>query len=137
MRPSPQLPKLGASACVWRDGRVLLIQRAKPPVGLWSLPGGHVGFGETSLAAAARELIEETGVVAELSEFVGLYEVIHKEPPVHYTIACYCGHWKSGEAAAASDALSAEWLAPSELEGLEFVPNIRAAVARSRLLLKL
>ena len=107
---------------------MLLIQRAKPPVGLWSLPGGHVGFGETALAAAARELIEETGVVAEL---------IDKEPPIHYAIACYCGHWKSGEAAAASDALSAEWLAPSELEGLEFVPNIRAAVARSRLLLKL
>ena len=137
MAASPQLPKLGASACVWRDGRVLLIQRAKPPVGLWSLPGGHVDFGETALAAATRELFEETGVVAQLSEFVGLYEIIRKEPPIHYAIACYCGPWRSGEAAASGDALTVRWLAPSEFDGLEFVPNIRAAVARSQVLLKM
>ena len=59
---------------------MLLIQRAKPPVGLWSLPGGHVEFGETALEAAARELLEETGVVAELKELVGLYEIIREKP---------------------------------------------------------
>lgn len=124
-------PSLGASACVWREGKVLLIQRAKPPVGLWSLPGGHVEFGETAIAAAARELYEETGVKADLKQLVGLYEVILEKPPFHYAIACYLGAWLEGEARAASDALNAAWLHPAELHGLDFVPQVREAIARA------
>jgi len=132
-----QLPKLGASACVWKDGKVLLIQRAKPPVGLWSLPGGHVEFGETALAAAQRELLEESGVTADLTAFVGLYEIIREKPAFHYAIACYGGAWRSGAALASSDALEARWLAPSELDSLDFVPNVREAIARAKTLLGL
>ena len=130
-----QLPKLGASACVWKDGKVLLVQRAKPPVGLWSLPGGHVEFGETAVAAAQRELQEESGVTADLTEFVGLFEIIREKPAFHYAIACYGGIWRSGEAHASSDALDARWLAPSELDSLDFVPNVRDAIARAKILL--
>ena len=130
-----QLPKLGASACVWKDGKVLLIQRAKPPVGLWSLPGGHVEFGETALAAAERELLEESGVTADLTAFVGLYEIIREKPAFHYAIACYGGVWRSGEAHASSDALEARWVAPAELDSLDFAPNVREAIARARTLL--
>lgn len=42
---------------------VLVIKRAKAPgAGQWALPGGKVGEGETLIAAAYRELAEETGV---------------------------------------------------------------------------
>ena len=132
-----QLPKLGASACVWKDGKVLLVQRAKPPLGLWSLPGGRVEFGETTLAAAERELLEESGVTADLTAFIGLYEVILDKPAFHYAIACYGGKWRSGEAHASSDALAARWLAPAELDSLDFAPNVREAIARARTLLGL
>lgn len=132
-----QFPKLGASACVWKDGKVLLIQRAKPPLGLWSLPGGHVEFGETAVAAAERELLEESGVTADLTAFIGLYEVILDKPAFHYAIACYGGMWRSGEAQASSDALEARWLAPAELDSLDFAPNVREAIARARALLGL
>ena len=137
MTASQQFPKLGASACVWKEGKVLLIQRAKPPAGLWSLPGGHVEFGETALAAARRELLEESGITADLSEFVGFYEIIRKEPTFHYAIACYCGLWTSGEAQASSDALAARWVSPAELYRLEFAPNVVEAIARAQVLLKL
>lgn len=130
-----QLPKLGASACVWKDGKVLLIQRAKPPLGLWSLPGGHVQFGETVLAAAERELLEESGVVADLTAFVGLYEIIRERPAFHYAIACYGGMWRSGDAHASSDALDTRWVAPLELDSLDFVPNVREAIVWARVLL--
>ena len=135
MTDPQQFPKLGASACVWKDGRVLLIQRAKPPLGLWSLPGGRVEFGETTVAAAERELLEESGVTADLTAFIGLYEVILDKPAFHYAIACYGGKWRSGEAQASSDALEARWLAPAELDSLDFAPNVREAIARARTLL--
>jgi 8-oxo-dGTP diphosphatase len=137
MTAAQQLPRLGASACIWKDGKVLLVQRAKPPLGLWSLPGGHVEFGETALAAAQRELLEESGVHADLAEFVGLYEIIRANPAMHYAIACYCGLWTSGEARASSDALTVQWVAPAELYHLDFAPNVREAIARARALLKL
>ena len=64
-------PVLGASACVWKDGKVLVAKRGKAPnFGLWSLPGGHVELGETLQQAAARELHEETGVEADLAHLV-------------------------------------------------------------------
>jgi 8-oxo-dGTP diphosphatase len=137
MTAAQQFPRLGASACVWKDGRVLLIQRAKPPAGLWSLPGGHVEFGETALAAAQRELLEESGVTADLTEFVGLYEIIRANPAMHYAIACYCGLWTSGEARASSDALTVRWVAPAELYHIDFAPNVLEAITRARALLKL
>ena len=137
MTQAQQFPKLGSSACVWKDGKVLLIQRAKPPLGLWSLPGGRVEFGETTVAAAERELLEESGVTADLTAFIGLYEVILDKPAFHYAIACYGGVWRSGEAQASSDALEARWLAPAELDSLDFAPNVREAIARARALLGL
>ena len=74
-----QFPRLGASACVFRDGLVLAVQRAKPPLaGIWSLPGGHVELGETTRQAALRELREETGVEADLTRLAGIFDVIRR-----------------------------------------------------------
>jgi ADP-ribose pyrophosphatase YjhB (NUDIX family) len=45
------------------DGGVLLIRRGIPPrVGELAVPGGYVGLGESWQEAAARELMEETGI---------------------------------------------------------------------------
>lgn len=48
---------------VWRDDRLLLIERRKPPYG-WAPPAGHVDDGETYLDAAHRELYEEVTLKA-------------------------------------------------------------------------
>src|SRR3712207_247830 len=43
--------------------KVMLIERdLEPFAGMWAIPGGFVRPGETLEAAAARELLEETGV---------------------------------------------------------------------------
>ncbi|MCS7314009.1 MAG: NUDIX hydrolase [Bryobacterales bacterium] len=49
-----------------RRERVLLVRQFRLPAGaaLWELPAGRVHAGETPLAAARRELLEETGVRA-------------------------------------------------------------------------
>lgn len=50
-----------ADAVVVQAGHILLVQRAASPgKGLWALPGGFIGQTETALAAAIRELREET-----------------------------------------------------------------------------
>lgn len=50
-----------ADACVIMGGHVLLVRRGEMPgEGLWALPGGHVLPHERCLAAAIREMIEET-----------------------------------------------------------------------------
>ena len=93
-----------ASACIWRDSKVLLIKRGKPPgKGLWSFPGGKIEPSETALEAARRELFEETQVRADLTHAMGPFEVRRGETVI-YAITCFAGIYVSGEAIASSDA---------------------------------
>ena len=139
MAGEQQWPKLGVSASIWRSGKVLLVERAKPPRGLWAFPGGHVEPGETLEAAAARELREETGMTAEFRGLLGLYDVIRRDEKglltVHYVIASYFGIAGPGEPVAASDAAAVTWADPDQLGGFTLAPNMREAIARARQIL--
>lgn len=140
MAGEQQWPKLGVSASVWRDGKVLLVQRAKPPVGIWAFPGGHLEAGERLVEAAARELREETGLTARFHGLVGLFDVIRRDAEgrlsVHYVIACYLGLADDGEAVAASDAAAVTWADPDRLGGFTLAPNMGEAIGTAKELLK-
>ncbi|PIR46847.1 MAG: hypothetical protein COV07_02165 [Candidatus Vogelbacteria bacterium CG10_big_fil_rev_8_21_14_0_10_45_14] len=47
-------------AVIERDGKYLLIDRARPPFG-WACSSGHVDSGEEAETALVREVKEETG----------------------------------------------------------------------------
>jgi len=65
-RAYPARPFLAVSATIYREGRVLLVRRARAPGrDLFSLPGGVVEAGETLVEAVAREVLEETGLTVE------------------------------------------------------------------------
>ncbi len=55
-----------------KDGKYLLVQEAVPGIrGLWGLPGGGIGRGESPERAAEREAEEETGFDVELIRNLG------------------------------------------------------------------
>lgn len=60
------VPRVGIGVLVINNGKILLGKRINAHgSGTWCPPGGHLEFGETPQACAARELEEETGLIAE------------------------------------------------------------------------
>lgn len=53
-----------ATGYVVRDGKTLLLKHRK--LGMWLPPGGHIDEGETPDEACLREILEETGLTAEI-----------------------------------------------------------------------
>jgi ADP-ribose pyrophosphatase YjhB (NUDIX family) len=55
-------------------GEIVLLRRGiEPGRGLWAQPGGFLEVDETVTEAAVRETLEETGLIVEPGEIVGLY----------------------------------------------------------------
>ena len=98
----PVRPVLAVSAAVFRDGKVLLVRRARAPaLGLFTLPGGGVEAGETLAEAIVREVAEETGLAIEPVAIAGHREVIARDPEGrverHFVILAFAAHWRAGE----------------------------------------
>ena len=67
-------PKVAAGVIVEKDGRVVLIRRGiEPKKGFWALPSGFVELDESAEEAAARECLEETGLLVAVEELLGVY----------------------------------------------------------------
>lgn len=120
-------PVLAALAVLLDPGpdggaRALLVRRRNPPdAGLWGFPGGHVEPGETALAAAARELHEETGLTASPLCYIDNIDVIERDAGgglrFHFLLAAVlCRPTGPARApVAADDALDAAWFALDDL----------------------
>jgi len=75
-----------ALALPLRDRRVLVVRRAPEShlAGLWEFPGGKIETGEQPARAAARELREETGLVATELEPLGLFVYEYPDRPLRF-----------------------------------------------------
>jgi 8-oxo-dGTP diphosphatase len=113
----PISPILAVSAAVFREGRALIIRRARAPlIGHFSLPGGGVEVGETLAAALARELMEEVGIEAEIIAFNRHVEAIFQEGSrirTHFVIASFVARWTSGEPRLSDEVDTVEWIDPA------------------------
>jgi 8-oxo-dGTP diphosphatase len=119
-RRYPDRPIVGVLAVVLRGERALVVRRANAPMaGRWGFPGGVLEIGETVAEGAMRELLEETGVVAEAIGPLTAIDTIDRDDQgrvrFHYTLIAVRGIWLSGEGVAGDDADEVAWLSRAEI----------------------
>ncbi|MGY8680267.1 NUDIX hydrolase [Bradyrhizobium sp. UFLA05-153] len=116
----PRHPQLAVSAAIFRDGKVLLVRRARSPAkGFYSLPGGRVEFGESLHQALAREVDEETGLAIDIVGLAGWREVLPSTGGAgHYLIMSFAARWTAREPVLNEELDDFRWLAPDALGSL-------------------
>ena len=123
-REYPDRPWVGVGVVVWRGDKVLLVRRGKPPrAGQWGLPGGAQDVGETLFEAAAREVIEETGLRVRPYAIITAVDAVNRDEDgrvrFHYTLVEVAAEYAGDEEpVAGDDADAAQWTALSEIERL-------------------
>ena len=133
-RTYPQRPFLAVSAAIFRDGRVLIVRRArKPALNLYSLPGGAVEVGESLIDAVVREVREETQIDIEPVALAGHREAIvrDKEGRVerHFVILSFASRWLQGEPVLNSELDDARWIDPAGLSAYKTTEGLAEIVA--------
>ncbi|MFJ8954976.1 NUDIX hydrolase [Streptomyces sp. NPDC102381] len=125
----PKAPKANTliPACnllVVNDAGEILLQRRRD-TGQWALPGGAQDIGETPAACAIRECLEETGIIAEITGFLGVYSnpdhiVAYTDGEIRqqYEVA-YIGRPTGGEPTVNDEADAVRWAAPADLPTLD------------------
>ena len=132
-RAYPEHPVSGVGVLVWRDDRVLLVRRGRPPrEGEWSLPGGVQELGETVFQAAVREVREETGLVIHPAAIVTVVDSIVRDEAgavqYHYTLTEIMAECADGVPVAADDAAETRWAALHEIDDLIAWPETRRVI---------
>ena len=126
---------VGVGAVIVEQNRVLLIRRGQPPLlGEWSLPGGVLECGETLREAVAREAREETGLVVETDEMLGVYERVIRDDEgrvrYHYVLIDFLCRPVSGDLNAGSDAADVRWFTRDELPALNLADDTNDVVLK-------
>jgi ADP-ribose pyrophosphatase len=129
-REYPKRPIASVAACVFKDGRILLIQRGTPPSkGKWSVPGGAIELGESLQQTAKRELDEECGVEIDVGELFDVENFIIRDEDdniqFHYIVTYLTANYVSGDIRPGSEELDVCWATREELINLDMNPLVR------------
>jgi len=115
-------PGVGAAVVIFDDrSRLLLVKRGPEATqsGKWSIPAGFVDYGEEIRAAAARELLEETGLIATVGEAVFVASNFHDAAKLTVGI-WFAGTVTGGSLKAGDDADEAAFFPLDALPDLAF-----------------
>ena len=133
----PSHPQLAGSAVIFRDGKILLVRRARSPAkGFYSLPGGRVEFGESLHTALLREVDEETALKIEIIGLAGWREVLPGTPGSgHYLIMSFAARRIAREPALNDEHDDFKWLAPDGLGDLKVTGGLPEVIQSARSLI--
>lgn len=113
-------PRVAVAVLILKQDEVLLVRRSNEPYrGLWTLPAGFVDAGEDPAEAAARECLEETGLVVKVLALLDVLSGQEHSRGAHILIV-YRGEILSGELKAGDDAGEAGFFALRHLPPLAF-----------------
>jgi len=135
-REYPTRPWVGVGVVVWRDDRVLMVKRGKPPrKGEWSLPGGAQHLGETVADAARREVWEETGMDIRVLGILDVVDAIDRDTDgrvsFHFTLVDVLGEWQSGDGRAGDDVTALRWVPYRDLDRVEMWLETRRVIEKA------
>lgn len=136
-REYPDAPRVGVGAIVIHEGRVLLVRRGRAPaLGLWSVPGGLVELGETTVDAARREVEEETGLDVRIAGLVGVLDRVTRDADgrvrYHWVLVDYLAYPQSNDTiTAGSDAAEVRWVTIDEVERLPITEGLADMIKRA------
>lgn len=133
-RTYPNRPFLAVSAAIIRDGKVLVVRRAKPPAkNLYTLPGGVVEAGETLHDAVVREVREELSIGIEPLMLAGYREGILRDSDGrverHFVILAFAARYISGDPVPNEEVAEVRWIEPRELGALPTTEGLAEIVA--------
>ena len=108
----------------YKAGHVSMIQRGTAPrKGEWSIPRGRIEAGESERAAALRELMEETGVTADLGHKIATIPAVFEG--YNYMLHDYIATYQSGEPIAGDDAADCAFVPISDVPKMDLWPKTR------------
>ena len=134
-REYPDAALVGVGSIIIQDGKVLLVKRGHPPLlGEWSIPGGVLEVGETLRAAAVREAKEETGLIVEPAELLGVFDRVIRDDKgrvrYHYVLIDFLCRQTGGILASSGDAAEVQWFEEVELAALKLAPDTEQVVRK-------
>lgn len=132
-RRYPARPLLGVGALILDEGKVLLVERGRPPLaGLWSLPGGIVETGERLEEALVREVFEETGLRVTADFIATVFERIMPDPSgaceYHYVLIDFYCSTSGGDLRPGDDSARVEWFSLDSLSTLNMTEGTREVI---------
>lgn len=135
-REYPRAPIAAVGAVVVKDDRILLVKRGNEPgYGQWSLPGGAIELGETARAAAAREVMEETGFEVEVEDVVEVLDRIMLDAQgrvrYHYVLIDFVARHVSGEFHPSDEVLDGRWVLPEELHQYDLTEAAKRVIGKA------
>jgi ADP-ribose pyrophosphatase YjhB (NUDIX family) len=134
----PSHPQLAVSGAIFRDGKVLLVRRARSPgKGFYSFPGGRVEFGESLHTALHREVDEETGLKIEIVGLAGWREVLPGTGGGggHYLIMSFAARWRAKEPVLNDEHDDFKRLEPDAIGDLQVTGGLQEVIAAARRLI--